>query len=53
MSLKIVMETGHECTLEKIDNEREGKPEQKSDAAFGTILRIIFFSLEHVQKVLI
>jgi hypothetical protein len=31
----------------KSNNERKGKPKQNFDAAFGTILRIIFyFSLE-------
>ncbi len=31
----------HESTLENIDIEREGKPEQKFDAAFATALQIV------------
>jgi hypothetical protein len=41
--LKIVPKAGLEnmyCTQEKLTNEREGKPEQKFDAAFRTIFRI-------------
>jgi hypothetical protein len=32
--MKIVPKAGYECTLEKIDHDSNGKPEQKFDAAF-------------------
>jgi hypothetical protein len=40
--LTIVPKDGYEWTLEKLKstNETEGNPEQKFDAAFGTIFRI-------------
>jgi len=39
--LKIVPKAGYKCTLEKFTNESKGKPEQKFDAAFGTILKSV------------
>jgi hypothetical protein len=38
--LKIVPKAGHECTLEKINHESKGKPEQKFDAGFRNFFRI-------------
>ncbi len=52
MILKIDLETSYECTLEKIDNEREGKPEQKFDAAFGAIFRINIVSFSDDEFVI-
>ncbi len=40
MILKIFPKAGHECTLEKVNNDDEGKPEQKFDAAFRIVFRI-------------
>jgi hypothetical protein len=39
--LKIVPKAGYECTLEKTDHESKGKPEQKFEAAFGTLLELV------------
>jgi hypothetical protein len=39
VTLKIGLKARSECTLEKIDDEKEGKLEQKFDVAFGTIFR--------------
>jgi hypothetical protein len=38
--LKNVPRAGNECSLEKLNNESKEKPEEKFDAAFGTIFRI-------------
>jgi hypothetical protein len=49
--LKIVPKAGHEYTPEKVDYEREGKPEKKFDAAFGgTIFRISICFQRSKQK---
>jgi hypothetical protein len=39
--LTIVPKAGHECFLEQFTKERERKPEQKFDAAVGTIFRLV------------
>ncbi len=53
MILKIVPKASHEYTPEKVDYEREGKPEKKFDAAFGgTIFRISMFSKKQAETLI-
>jgi hypothetical protein len=51
--LKIVPKACLECSLEKSTSEREGKPVQKFDAAFRTILRISQYFQRSKQKLCI
>ncbi len=48
MVLKIVPKAGHELNQlnHESTNEREGKPEQKCDTAFGIILKLVIFFKE-------
>jgi hypothetical protein len=46
--LKIVPQPGHDC-IQSI-NESEEKPEQKSDAAFGTIFELVSAFTEASKK---
>jgi hypothetical protein len=52
--MKIVPKASYECTgtlyWKKSTNESKGKPEQKFDAAFGTIFRINKCSQRSKQK---
>jgi hypothetical protein len=48
--LKIIPKAGYECSLEKFTNGSKEKPEEKFDAAFGTIFRISKFYQRSKQK---
>jgi hypothetical protein len=48
--LKIGLKIGHESTLEKLMNKRKEGPEQKFDAALGTIFGICKYFQRSKQK---